>query len=221
MKRRVFSLTTATALVASALPLSALAQGAQPKEGKDYAKLGKPVATDAPAGKVEVIEFFWYNCGHCNAFEPTLEAWTKSAQAKNLAVRRVPVAFNKSFEAQQKLYYALEGMGKVGELHARVFRAIHVEKVNLAKEDAILEWMGKQPGIDIAKFKEMYGSFSVASQVRRAAQLQEAYGVEGVPSMGVAGRFYTDGTMAGSLSGVLQVVEYLAGVVQKGAGSKG
>lgn len=55
MKRRVFSLTTATALVASALPLSALAQGAQPKEGKDYAKLGKPVATDAPAGKVEVI----------------------------------------------------------------------------------------------------------------------------------------------------------------------
>lgn len=138
-----------------------------------------------------------------------------------MAVRRVPVAFNKSFEAQQKLYYALEGMGKVGELHARVFRAIHVEKVNLAKEDAILEWMGKQPGIDIAKFKEMYGSFNVASQVRRAAQLQEAYGVEGVPSMGVAGRFYTDGTMAGSLSGVLQVVEYLAGVVQKGAGSKG
>ena len=63
-------------------------------------------------------------------------------------------------------------MGKVDEMHARVFRAIHVEKVNLAKEEAILEWMGKQPGIDMAKFKEMYSSFNVASQVRRASQLQ-------------------------------------------------
>jgi len=112
-------------------------------------------------------------------------------------------------------------MGKVDEMHARVFRAIHVEKVNLAKEEAILEWMGKQPGIDMAKFKEMYSSFNVASQVRRASQLQEAYGVEGVPSMGVAGRYYTDGTMAGSLQSVLQVVEHLAGMVQKGAASKG
>jgi thiol:disulfide interchange protein DsbA len=32
----------------------------------------------------------------------------------------------------------------------------------------------------------------------------------------VAGRFYTDGTMAGSMQTVLQVVEYLAGVARKG-----
>ena len=136
--------------------------------------------------------------------------------AKNLSVRRVPVAFNASFAPQQKLYYTLEGMGKLGEIHARVFRAIHVEKQNLSKEDAILAWMAKQPGIDMAKFKEMYNSFNVASQVRRATQLQQAYGVEGVPSMGVAGRFYTDGTMAGSMPGVLQVVDYLVGVARKG-----
>ena len=68
----------------------------------------------------------------------------------------------------------------------------------------------------MTKFKKIYNSFNVASQVRRAAQLQEAYGVEGVPSMGVAGRFYTDGTMAGSLTAVLQVVEHLVGVARKG-----
>jgi thiol:disulfide interchange protein DsbA len=70
--------------------------------------------------------------------------------------------------------------------------------------------------VDAAKFKETYNSFTVASQVRRASVLQEGYGVEGVPSMGVAGRFYTDGTMAGSMQTVLQVVEYLAGVARKG-----
>ena len=121
----------------------------------------------------------------------------------------MPVAFNASFAPQQKLYYALEGMGKVDELHARVFRAIHTERQNLTKEDAIFAWMGKQPGVDMAKFKEIYNSFTVSNQVRRASQLQEAYGVEGVPSMGVAGRYYTDGTLAGSMPNVLSTVTYL------------
>ena len=207
MKRREFSLTTVSAAAASLLALPAFAQAA-PKEGKDYVKLAKPVASEAPAGKVEVIEFFWYNCSHCNEFEPTFANWVKTAP-KNASVRRVPVAFNASFAPQQKLYYALEGMDKVDELHARVFRAIHAERQNLSKEDAILAWMGKQPGVDMAKFKEIYNSFTVSNQVRRAAQLQEAYGVEGVPSMGVAGRYYTDGTLAGSMPSVLSVVNYL------------
>ncbi len=218
MKRREFSLSTATALAAAAVALPvatpALAQPRQFKEGKDYVRLAKPVQTDAPAGKVEVIEFFWYSCPHCNAFEPELEAWIKAAP-KDLLIRRIPVAFNASFVPQQKLYFALESMGKLPDLHGKVFRAIHVERLPLNKDDLIFDWIGKQ-GVDVAKFKEAYNSFSVSNQVRKAAQLQEAYGVEGVPSMGVAGRYYTDGTMAGSMTGVLQAVDYLAAQARKG-----
>ena len=218
MKRREFSLSTASAVASSALTLpmapSALAQARQFKEGKDYKRLDKPVAPEAPAGKVDVIEFFWYSCSHCNAFEPTLDAWVKTAP-KDMAIRRVPVAFNASFVPQQKLFYALEGMGKLDEVHAKVFRAIHVEKQKLAKDDEIFAWIGKQ-GLDVAKFKEIYNSFSVSNQVRRASQLQDAYGVEGVPSMGVAGKYYTDGTMAGSMQTVLQVVESLTAMARKG-----
>ena len=212
MKRRDFSVTALTALsavAAATLPHTVLAQGAAPKAGKDYVKLEKAVASEAPEGKVEVIEFFWYSCGHCNEFEPVFANWLKSGASKNVAARRVPVAFNASFMPQQKLYYALEGMGKVDELHARVFRAIHVERQKLATDAAVMEWMAKQPGVDQAKFKEIYNSFTVSNQVRRATQLQEAYGVEGVPSMGVAGRYYTDGTHAGSMPAVLNVVNYL------------
>lgn len=218
MKRREFSLSAASAVAATALTLPVatpvLAQARQFKEGKDYRRLDKPVAPDAPAGKVDVIEFFWYSCPHCNAFEPTLDAWVKAAP-KDMSIRRVPVAFNASFIPQQKLYYTLEGMGKLDALHAKVFRAIHVEKAKLAKDDEILAWVTQQ-GVDAAKFKEIYGSFTVSNQVRRASQLQDAYGVEGVPSMGVAGKFYTDGPMAGNMPAVLQVVEYLAGVARKG-----
>jgi thiol:disulfide interchange protein DsbA len=190
MKRREFSLSTATTAAAAALSLPmaapAFAQARQFKEGKDYAKLGKPVASEAPAGKV-----------------------------KELHIRRVPVAFNSSFVPQQKLYYTLEGMGKLPELHAKVFRAVHVERLPLNKDDLIFDWIGKQ-GVDVAKFKEVYNSFTVSNQVRKASQLQDAYQVEGVPSMGVAGRYYTDGTMAGNMQSVLQVVEYLASQARKG-----
>ena len=217
MKRREFSLSAASAVAASALTLPvanpAMAQARQFKEGKDFKRLDKPVAPDAPAGKVDVIEFFWYSCPHCHAFEPTLDAWVKAAP-KDLSIRRVPVAFNASFVPQQKLFYTLEGMGKLDALHAKVFRAIHVEKAKLAKDDEILAWVTQQ-GVDVAKFKEVYGSFSAANQVRRASQLQDSYGVEGVPSMGVAGKYYTDGTMAGSMQTVLQVVEYLAATARK------
>lgn len=217
MKRRVFSLSTASALAGAALPWgssSAQAQARQFKEGRDYAKLAKPVTPEAPAGKIEVIEFFWYSCGHCNAFEPTLEAWIKTA-AKDLSIRRVPVAFNASFAPQQKLFYTLETMGKLEALHAKVFRAIHVERQALNKDDTIMAWATQQ-GLDMEKFKSIYQSFTVSNQVRKATQLQNDYGVEGVPSMGVAGRYYTDGTMAGSMQSVLQVVEHLAGTFRKG-----
>ena len=209
MKRREFSLA-ASAAAAGTLTLgtsSSWAQAAAPKEGKDYIKLAKPASVGAPAGKVEVIEFFWYSCPHCNVFEPQFEAWAKS-QPADVVVRRVPVAFNASFLPQQKLYFTLEGMNMLPQLHAKVFRAIHVERNGLKNDDAIFEWIGKQ-GVDVAKFKEVYNSFTVANQSRKAAQLQNEYDVEGVPAMGVAGRYYTDGTKAGNMDNVLRVVNAL------------
>ena len=209
MKRREFSLA-ASAAAAGTLTLgtsSSWAQAAAPKEGKDYIKLAKPASVGAPAGKVEVIEFFWYSCPHCNVFEPQFEAWAKS-QPADVVVRRVPVAFNASFLPQQKLYFTLEGMNLLPQLHAKVFRAIHVERNGLKNDDAIFEWIGKQ-GVDVAKFKEVYNSFTVANQSRKAAQLQNEYDVEGVPAMGVAGRYYTDGTKAGNMDNVLRVVNAL------------
>ncbi len=211
MKRREFSLTSASVLAGSALVLSpvgsAHAQGKAPVAGTDYLVLDKPVPVEAPAGKVEVIEFFWYACPHCFAFEPALSAWLKKLP-KNVAFRRVPVVFQDSFIPPQKLYYTLEAMGQLDALHEKVFNAIHVERQKLDKDNLVIDWAAKQ-GLDKAKFVETYNSFSVATKVRKAAQLQQAYNVAGVPAMGVAGRFYTDGTQAQSMERGLTIVDYL------------
>ncbi|MGE8397339.1 MAG: thiol:disulfide interchange protein DsbA/DsbL [Comamonas sp.] len=208
MQRRQFSLAAATAATSMAFASNAVwAQQAAPKEGKEYLRLSKPAPTEAPDGKVEVVEFFWYSCPHCNAFEPTFAAWKNKVPA-NVVVRRVPVAFNASFVPQQKLFFALQSLPNFDAMHVKVFHAIHVERNKLANDEAIFEWVGKQ-GVDVAKFKEAYNSFNVSSQVRKATALQQAYDVEGVPSMGVAGRYYTDGPRAGSMTNVLAVVEHL------------
>jgi thiol:disulfide interchange protein DsbA len=216
MKRRAFSLSTATAVAAStfglALPQGASAQAKKPQEGADYMALDKPVAVEAPQGKIEVVEFFWYSCPHCNAFEPRLEAWLKNLP-KDVAFRRVPVAFNTSFVPQQKLFYALEALGKVEEMQRKVFYAIHVEKQRLDREDTIVEWVGKQ-GIDKEKFKIAF-NFTAPKKAQRATELQDAYKVSGVPALGIGGRFYTDGSLAQSMDRALQVTEYLVAELRK------
>lgn len=216
MKRREFSQAAAGVAVASSALLSPLAyaQAKKPQAGKEYQIVEPKAPVEAPAGKVEVVEFFWYSCGHCNAFEPALAAWTKNLP-KDIAFRRSHVSFNDSFVPQQRLYLVLEAMGLMEKLHSKVFAAIHVEKLNLAKGDAIADWVAQQ-GVDKAKFLEQYNSFSIASKATRMTQLQNAYKVEGVPALGVAGRFYTDGAMAGNMDRAIQVVEWLVAEVKAG-----
>lgn len=216
MERREFSrVLTAGALAASGLAAwPALAQGKKPENGTDYLTLDKAAAVDTPAGKVEVLEFFWYSCPHCNQFEPAFEQWAKNA-AKDVVVRRVPVAFREDFVPQQRLYYTLEAMNLVEKMHIRVFTAIHGEKQMLNTDAAVLAWADKQ-GIDKAKFEQTYKSFGVATKAKRAVQLQNDFKIEGVPSLGVAGRFYIDGTLAGSMPRALQVADALIAQTRQG-----
>ena len=217
MKRRDFSQACGSALAVSALGVpatKAFAQGKKPDPGADYLVLDKRAPVEASAGKIEVVEFFWYSCPHCNAFEPTLDAWIKRVP-KDVSVRRVPVAFRDDFVPQQRLYFALEAMGLVEKLHSKVFAAVHVEKQALSKADDIAAWVAKQ-GVDKAKFLEQYNSFSVSTKAGKGTQLQNTYKVEGVPALGVAGRFYTDGTLSKSMERGLQIVEYLVAEIRAG-----
>ena len=219
MQRREFSISAASAAAATSIGAwtgSAQAQGQSkpPQEGTDYVVLEKRAPVEAPAGKVEVVEFFWYSCQHCNRFEPALEEWIKKAP-KDVAVRRVPIAFRPDFEPQQRLYYVLEAMNKVEELHKKVFYAIHGEKQTLNTPDLIAAWAEKQ-GLNKAKFLEMYNSFSVATKARKATQLQDAYKIDGVPALGIAGRFFTSGGLAQSMERALLVTDHLIAQARKG-----
>jgi protein dithiol oxidoreductase (disulfide-forming) len=217
MNRRDFSaqlIAAGMGAAASTLMTSAHAQAGAPVEGTHYVKLNQPV--QVPAGKIEVIEFFWYGCPHCNAFEPALDAWQKRLPA-DVNFKRVPVAFrDEPFTAHQKIFYALETMGLIPAMHRKVFYAIHGERQRLDKPADIAAFMQKN-GVDSAKFLEAYNSFGVQTKARQAKQLAEAYKIDGVPSIGVQGRYFTSGTLAGSPEAALVVTDHLIQKVRKAA----
>src|SRR6185436_6938377 len=148
------------------------------------------------------LEFFRYSCPHCAAFEPAIEAWAKRLP-KDVVLKRVPVSFGDESGLLQRLYYALEAMGLLDKLTPKVFNAIHVERVPFNSPDAIADWVAKQ-GVDRAKFVDQYKSFTASSKTSRAGQMQNAYRVEAVPSMAVAGRFIIDAETAGSNENMLR-----------------
>jgi protein dithiol oxidoreductase (disulfide-forming) len=225
MQRREFSLTGLAALATLSLgtgltgvrTAQAQTQAQTPgglTEGKDFVRLQTPVPVTLPAAKkVEVVEFFSYSCGHCAAFEPTLEAWVKQLPA-DVLFRPIPYAFFGA-PAQQKMFYALEEIGQREALHRKFFNAIHVQKLSLATDDEISAFVVAN-GVDAAKYQEALKSFSVNSKLTRGKQIASTYKIESVPTLAVQGRFITSPGMARTQERALMVVDSLVQQVRQG-----
>ncbi|MGQ9725201.1 MAG: thiol:disulfide interchange protein DsbA/DsbL [Tepidimonas sp.] len=199
MQRRQFHasvLSLAATAAVVVLPAAHAQDG--PREGADYRRLAKPAPVDSGPGQVEVLEFFAYSCIHCYHFESLMTAWMRKLP-KEIVVRRVPVGFNAAFEPMQRLYFTLEALGRLEDLHLKAFKAIHEERERFNSLDTAAAWAAKQ-GLDRQAFSQTYQSFGVSSKVKRALQLQDAYEVDATPSLGIAGRYIVPGQAARTLA---------------------
>jgi thiol:disulfide interchange protein DsbA len=177
------------------------ANAPQPSASGQYLVLSTPL--DTPQGnKIEVLEFFAYFCSHCKSFDPLLTEWARKNAGK-VIFKRVPVAFRDNMESQQRMYYALEAMGKLEGLHEKIFHAVQDERRALTSEAEIIAFVA-QNGVDQVKFKELFGSFSIQSQARNASQLQAAYRIESVPNIALDGRYITSASHTLKRPGVEQ-----------------
>ncbi|SMG00267.1 thiol:disulfide interchange protein DsbA/DsbL [Burkholderia singularis] len=188
------------------------ASPAAPVAGRDYEVMKSPQPVSAPAGKVEVIEFFWYGCPHCYEFEPTVEAWVKK-EGDKIAFKRVPVAFRDDFVPHTKLFYALSALGISEKVTPAVFDAIHKQKNYLLTPQAQADFLATQ-GVDKKKFLDAYNSFSVQGQAKQAAEQLKSYAIDGVPTIVVQGKYKTGPAYTNSLEGTAQVLDFLVKQVQ-------
>jgi thiol:disulfide interchange protein DsbA len=182
---------------------AAHAQPALPPEGQGWRKVSPAVRTEAPAGKVDVVEFFWYGCPHCYRFEPVLRRWVAQLP-DDVAFRRVHVPFQE--RKHQQLYYTLVAMGQEDKVGPLVFRALHEERRRLDSDKEILDWAAAQ-GLDPKAFGDHFSSFGVRTAMSRGTREMNEYGVDGVPMVGVAGKYLTAPSLAGSNQAALDLVD--------------
>jgi len=213
-------LAAVASTVAAATPTASAATLPGPtlwQEGVNYTRLVPAQPTSVPTGQVEVLEFFWYACPHCYDLDPKVEAWKKTKPAY-VTFSRVHVQWNEGHRALARLYYTLDSMGKLDQLHGEVFKEIHVngnpltaaDPNNAAESERIQAAFVKKFGISETDFKNAYNSMTVDLAVQRADELVQRYRIDGVPRFIVNGKYIADVASAGSQERLISLVGDLA-----------
>ena len=203
-------------LIAMGLALVALLAGsvvqAAPKFEEELHYFS--VIPEQPGGegeRVQVVEFFWYGCGHCYNLEPHLQRWLKN-KPENVEFEHIPVIFNReNVVMHAKTYYALKLLGKAEQLHDGIFKAMHEEKRRMNTQEEMEKFLAEQ-GVDIEAYRKAMKSFAVQTQARRAAILGQRFDVRGVPAIVVDGKYRTGG-LEGNMT--MEVTDFLIDQVRQ------
>lgn len=176
----------------------AFASPGDPRSGAEFVTLPARQDVKASANKVEVIEFFMFHCPACYHFEPELAAWVKK-QGDAIAFRRIHIPYTGAGDPEAHLFLTLEALGKTEAMFPKIEHAVHVERIRLAKDDAIIDWVANN-GIGKPEFEGAWNSFGVMTALRKLPRVIGDYKVTGSPTLVVNGRYLTSPTHAASRS---------------------
>ena len=178
-------------------------------EGVNYKLLEPAQPTSVAPGKVEVVEVFWYACGHCYLLETKLDNWASKGKAPYVELVRMPATWNEVLKTHARVFYTAELLGKLPQLHTDIFREINVKGNRLDTPQSIEAFFVSR-GVSQADFQRAFSSFAVESKVRRADDLNRRYKITGTPTVIVNGKYSTDVGMAGSEDKLFEVINALA-----------
>ena len=176
------------------------------QNGVHYTTL--PVAQPTVTGdKIEVLEVFWYGCPHCFKFEPFIERWQRSMPA-NAQFVAMPGVLRPSWEPHGRAFYTAQLLGVQEKIHKPLFNAIHLEKRALENQEQLAKFFAEF-GVDEATFNKTYTSFAVETRVRQAKNLVSRYGLDGVPTVIVNGKYIVSNRLTGGPAETLKVIDHL------------
>ena len=178
-----------------------------PQQGVHYKLLTPAQPTNVAPGKVEVVEVFWYACGHCYLLEPKLEAWERSGKPANAQLVRLPATWNNTLKTHARVFYTMELLGKQN-LHPEIWREINL-KGNRLDTPAAIETFFTSHGVSKADFQRAFAGFAVDSKIMKAEDLNRRYKISGTPTVIVNGKYVTDVGMAGSEDRLFEVINAL------------
>ena len=211
----LFALAAArTSAAASDLPSSA-----RWKPNVNYTVISPAQPTNAPPGKVQVMEFFYLACPYCHALEPYMLAWRKSKPAYVQFVR-VPVMWAPLQVKDARLFYTLEALGR-DDLVETAFQTLHrLEQAAGGDEDvmvgdtpaktlAVQAAFAERHGVTAGAFASAYNSFDVHVELDRARQLGQTFEITHTPTIIIDGRYKTDVARAGGNQQLIALITFL------------
>jgi protein dithiol oxidoreductase (disulfide-forming) len=190
-------------------PASTSPTSAQFKEGTNYQKVVPAQSTSVAPDKVEVLEVFWYGCGHCYALDPALESWRTKNKPAYVEFVRIPAMWNDTLRMHARVFYTAELLGKLDELHTPIFREIHNKGNGLNTVEKITAFF-RDHGVSTDEFQKAFSSFAVETKLQRADVLNRRYQIASVPVLMVNGKYKTDIGMAGGEPALFQLITELA-----------
>jgi thiol:disulfide interchange protein DsbA len=179
----------------------------QLQQGVNYKLLQPAQPTSVAPGKVEVVEVFWYACGHCYLLEPKLEAWDKKGRPANAELVRVPATWNNLLKTHARVYFTMQLLNR-WDLNTEIWREINVKGNRLDTPQAI-EAFFTSHGVSKADFQKAFASFGMDTRVAKAEDLNRRYKITGTPTVVVNGKYVTDVGMAGGEDKLFEVINAL------------
>jgi len=193
-------------------PLIGFADDAEFYDGIHYTEIN-PVAPLTNTGKIEVVEVFWYACPHCFRFEPHVTKW-KATLADDVVFERIPGVLSKHWILLAKVFYAANILGVEEKMTPIIFNNIHQHNARMNKiKDA--EALFVANGVSAEDFNQAIKSFAVNTKVGQAKSLNKRYGLSGVPTIIVDGRYRVDSGAIGSFEKVIEITDFLVNMVRE------
>jgi protein dithiol oxidoreductase (disulfide-forming) len=202
---------TAVLIIANAfLTFPALAENLQSnpvyREGVHYHALPEPVAVDNP-GNIEVVEVFWYGCGHCFHLEPQVLAWQKS-RAGDINFVQIPAMWNSLMEVHARAYYTAKHLGILENVHQALYNALNIDQKLLDSPEAVAA-LFVQFGADEAEVIKVFESPQATAFLKTADAKARAYQITGTPQLIVDGRYRIEASQSLPQSEMFSVVDFL------------
>ncbi|HPD83008.1 MAG: DsbA family protein [Alphaproteobacteria bacterium] len=136
-----------------------------------------------PEGDVTMIEFFDFNCGYCRKALEEIQTVLKDDKKVKIVFMDMPILGPSSLEAS-KWALAAHKQGKYFEYHQAVLTH------NGQKDDASLEKIAKDVGLDIEKLKEDKESQEISDTINGHIAQAQNLGIRGTPGFIINGQVF-------------------------------
>jgi|TARA_B110000967_G_C18533219_1_gene386919 thiol:disulfide interchange protein DsbA len=182
----------------------AVSVSAEYKLGRDYRLVDNPLPVKKD-GIVEVTESFWYGCGACYSFEPSINSW-KAKQTEDTKLIKMPITWGPIHQLHAALFFTIEALKLEPSTHSAVFVTIHKEGNFLQSPKAIQEFLSKF-GVAPEVTDQYIQSFSVKQKVNRSIKYARQLKIDSVPMMVVDGTYIIESKR--NFADTLKVVDYV------------